>query len=794
MRKVLLAFILTAFHFCSFAQINDSILTTYNDNYISEKIYIHFDRSAYLPGETIWYKSYLMTGSYASAISKNFYADWYDEKGELILHAVAPVIFSTAKSQLEIPANYKGRYLTVKAYTQWMLNFDTAFIFTKTIPVLQKNTKSKSETATAKVDFLPEGGALVNGLISRIAFKAVDQNNNPLAIKGFVLNSKDQKVVNFESVHDGMGSFLFKPDINETYTIRYSDEWGRIFSKPMEKPSPQGLVLGVKTLENKIQFSIERTADANESLQTVYLMAMMNGQRVYQAKVNLATRPTVSASIPMNDLPDGVIIISVLNKEWQPVAERATFIRREVAMIDADVKGNYNLTKHGKNELDLYLQDTIPGSFSVAITDADVFSDSTYNIYSHLLLSAELRGKINNPNFYFLNTADSTLQFLDLVMLTNGWRKILWSDMAAHQLPKLWFAPDKGYLEFGGKVYGANAAQLKQAAEMNIFLQTRDSSRQIIQVNINPDGTFTEPSLFFFDTVKVYYQFNKRSALASRTTTKFTTGFRNELYKRLLNEAVISDILPGRSAEQMQRYAAQQAEIEKLLKGTTLEAVTVRARQKNPLDAIDDKYSSGLFGGNDAYRFNVADDPMALSAITVFNYLQSKVAGLIINNATSTQPSLSWRQGTPQLYLNEFPVEISQLSTLNMSDVAYIKVFRPPFFGATGGGGGGAIAVYTKKGGDVANRPGEGLEFQHVAGYTAVKQFYAPEYSSESMSNIPDVRATLYWNPYVGFDKTNKHTQLRFYNNDNTKRFRVIIEGMNDEGKLFHYNKIVESR
>ena len=67
-----------------------------------------------------------------------------------------------------------------------------------------------------------------------------------------------------------------------------------------------------------------------------------------------------------------------------------------------------------------------------------------------------------------------------------------------------------------------------------------------------------------------------------------------------------------------------------------------------------------------------------------------------------------------------------------------------------GNGASGGIAIYTRRGGDVKPEPGKGLANNMVTGYTELKQFYSPNYSTFSQANEKkDVRTTLYWNPQV---------------------------------------------
>jgi hypothetical protein len=126
-----------------------------------------------------------------------------------------------------------------------------------------------------------------------------------------------------------------------------------------------------------------------------------------------------------------------------------------------------------------------------------------------------------------------------------------------------------------------------------------------------------------------------------------------------------------------------------------------------------------------------------------------------------------------------------------MADVAMIKIFRPPFFGAPGGGAGGAVAVYTKKG-SARGYTGTGLNSVLVYGYSSLKQFYAPDYSTSAVDNTPDVRTTLYWQPYILLDKKVRRVTIPFYNTDNCKRIKVVIEGLNELGQLTREEKIFQ--
>src|SRR5690606_33100738 len=116
-----------------------STLTKYANDYGQERIYLHYDKSSYAPGDTVWYKMYMMQAIYPVTESKTVYIDWTDEEGKLLQHSLSPIQAGTAFGQFEIPESFKGKYLHVKAYTKWMLNFDSAFLYNKDIRILNDN-------------------------------------------------------------------------------------------------------------------------------------------------------------------------------------------------------------------------------------------------------------------------------------------------------------------------------------------------------------------------------------------------------------------------------------------------------------------------------------------------------------------------------------------------------------------------------------------------------------------------------------------------------------------------------
>jgi len=82
----------------------------------------------------------------------------------------------------------------------------------------------------------------------------------------------------------------------------------------------------------------------------------------------------------------------------------------------------------------------------------------------------------------------------------------------------------------------------------------------------------------------------------------------------------------------------------------------------------------------------------------VLDYVKVRVAGLEVKRLAGFEvnkndsPQVNWRRKGTALFLDEVRVEVETLDNVSIRDVAFIKAFRPPFFGVTGGGGAGGGA------------------------------------------------------------------------------------------------------
>lgn len=800
-RKVLLA---AAFLFSGVTFINsasaqgyDSLLRVLDTRYPQEKIYLHYDRTFYNPGETIWFKAYLFAANMPSHISKTVYADLIDENGKIIDRKVAPVVKSSAAAAFDLPADLKSSHVYVRAYTEWMLNFDSSFIYQKALPIVQeKKPVARKIVPRNFLQFFPEGGDLLIGVDSRVAFKATDVRGVPYNVSGNIVDSKGKTVSKFETVHNGMGYFNLVPVADEEYSAVWKDAAGKSQKTALPRARKNGVVLRIDRVPTGLQFSITRPADAQQAVEKFTIVGQMQQQLVYMATANVSQNKTVKGVIPTQEIPAGIIQLTLFTAERKPVAERIAFVNKPDYYFITDLNSPLKaLQKRARNVIQIDVPDTIPANLSLSITDAGINPkmEREEDIFSNVLLTSDVKGYVHDPAYYFSSEADSINAHLDLVMMTNGWRRFKWEEVLAGKFPSIRQMP-QDYVAFKGKVNGLTRTQLA-SQELTGILEI-DDKHEFITIPVDAEGNFEIGGMIFFDTAKMYYQFNndKEKVLTSRASFDIkSTLLKAAADIRLDTMAAYHTVLPPDDvwANNLDLSEKNLAVMDARRKVQTLEAVTVTGRQKSRSQLMNEEYTSAMFRSEDAYTFIMEDDITAQGSMSVLNYLQGKVAGLQITGM-GQQMSMSWRGAQPALFLNEMQADVSSIQNLNMANIAMVKVFRPPFFGAQGGGAGGAIAVYTKKGAS-AYQDVKGLDFVKIPGYSPVKEFYSPDYSKYDERHADaDYRPTLFWNPFVLTDKNSRRILFTFYNNDVTRRFRVVVEGCDDQGRLTRMEKVFE--
>lgn len=311
------------------SQQTDSIYINYIENHPPERLYVHFDKSYYLPGEEVWFKAYVVAANQPSVQSSSFYAELFSPDGKQVAIKALPIIGASAFGSFTLPANVKGGSFFFRGYTSAMVAGDTSHLYTRRIPVLSANAPAVYPTHSKPVlAFYPEGGSLVSGLPGVLAFRAKDERGLPVKIKGSIYTSGQQPVQEFETTHNGMGKIQFTPLAGETYYALWKDISGKEYRTELPAVAEQGIALQVTHKNDSLFYTLSRTEDIAASQQNLHVIALLNNEIYYAADLSFKTRTRMRAAIPLEEAPPGLLQLVVFSNDWKPVAERITLVKK----------------------------------------------------------------------------------------------------------------------------------------------------------------------------------------------------------------------------------------------------------------------------------------------------------------------------------------------------------------------------------------------------------------------------------------------------------------------------------
>ena len=295
-------------------------------NVHQEKIYVHLDRNTFITGETIWLGAYCVDATFHAPVdySKVLSVELLDASGNAVKQIRFRLLEGLGSGQIFVSPEIPTGSYTLRAYTNWMKNFDPEFVFSERIQIVNPSSIIKSGATQLSqaptVDFFPEGGQLVRGLKSKVAVKVVDNAGSGLQLTGIVYDHLDQEVTDFTTSELGYGHFYLTPDSVSRYVVRIQID--SIITKYNLPPAmDQGVSLSVNTIDDgRINLAVEHTRSYPPEL---YLVVHTRG--VIKKLTRLDLDRTNQISFEPHDLPPGIAHITLMNKDFVPLCERLVF-------------------------------------------------------------------------------------------------------------------------------------------------------------------------------------------------------------------------------------------------------------------------------------------------------------------------------------------------------------------------------------------------------------------------------------------------------------------------------------
>jgi hypothetical protein len=277
-------------------------------------------------------------------------------------------------------------------------------------------------------NIFPEGGTIISGIKSRVAFKAVNINGEPVNVNG-TLYRNDSIELGFSSTHDGMGKFDFMPVKNAKYFIRLKESLNdSIYSFPQIES--EGLTLSLLSRDkDNLSFLISKNTE--RQFENIYLMVQIRG--IIYGLTEAQLDKNLKIKVPLIDMPQGIAEVTLFNEKMIPVAERLVYVNTQKRIKIQTILPDSTFFTRGKVSLKIIARDEnnnpIKANLGLAVFDKLYINQSdSINILTHMYLSTQLKGRIYNPGYYF-NEKNINREFaLDLLLLTQGWRKYIWNE------------------------------------------------------------------------------------------------------------------------------------------------------------------------------------------------------------------------------------------------------------------------------------------------------------------------------------------------------------------------------
>jgi len=775
-------------------------LKSYSKNHIVEKAYLHFDKPYYAAGDTIYFKAYVTVGNehQLSALSGILHAELISNTNNRILQSENLEITSGVTwGDFALPDTLpKGTY-RVRAYTRWMRNNGEPGFFEQTIPVaaVRANTSRQNKTAAnniskAKPDiqFFPEGGNLIIDVRSRIAFKAIGTNGLGMAAEGEVVDNENKHVSTLKTTHLGMGDFFLKPRQGKTYTvkIKYANGMGDTIALP--KANDTGIALAVKD-DSVRSITIKLTAGKTcyqGNRNKNYTLCIQSGDKLNYLIFKLDT-PELSVKILKRDLQPGINRITLFSPVGEPLNERLIFnqVDDQLKLKISSDKTSYSKREKVTVSLSALKKENKPvmGDFSVAVTDENklpVDEDAESTILNNLLLTSDLKGYVEQPNYYFSSTSTEVILNLDLLMLTQGYRHFEWKKVMNDNDQQPVYQPEHLFSLTGTvKTPGGKPAPKSEVSLALIKqLLARDTTTDV-------NGNFEFDNLDIADTAK----------LLLRVKGNRTIAINNPDYPEVTpissyNADTTSQKIKPEIADAMKKRYEQSGNMKT---GITLKQVDIKSRKEHPWDTPL-VHSDNLNGPGRADQVIMGDQLKSCGNIIecLYSLIKGGVrigsGGLIYS--LHTPIALNGNTKPMIVILDGLPIRQDQLiaeGRVNYTDVYSIEILKSYMYLTIYGSeaAAGAIVITTKHGGesnDITMQPG--LTTYNFNGFYKARQFYSPKYEVQTpANNKPDVRTTIYWQPVLITDKDG-NASFDYYNADGPGTYRVVIEGIDGEGNI----------
>ena len=820
----------------------------FNEIFPQEKIYLQFDNTSYYTGETIWFKAFVVSASTLQrAESKVLYVDLLSPDGRVLkqekLKITAgqadgsfPLIDGSTAQAREVRGvvNYPSGFYEVRAYTAFMQNFGNDNVYSRVFAVYDKPKEEggyydsnptitirstaieskRPETPKQRdinVSFQPEGGHIIIGQPCRVAYKVSGENGLGIDALG-VLEGSD---VSFSTIHDGMGTFTFTPTGKRTSVEFSTDSDTRKFQLP--DAEEEGCTMQVSHSQTGIVADIFASEHFNGK--TLGLTLTCRGE-LYDFQTVDISNGTAGQEFDMTTVPEGVCRLTLFDQDGSILATRSLYNHNPIwatpTLTATFDKESYQPFQQVNLQLNLKDGNGVPfrDRFALAVRDSRSQGNAmTDDIRTSLLLSSDLKGFIEHPDWYFESTDEEHLQALDLLCMVQGWERYDWQTMTGQKEFKEKHRLEKS-LTLNGWILSPSGNRHLAGTEVNAAIVPVDKS-----LFETFSYTTDETGYFGFDIGVEFYDKARLSISAGNGRRRSGSSARIQLERSMTPdvraympaETTFGSMVPRQSPTARTRIEDDGlATVINIETGYLLPDVEIDEHRK-----FVDYYTFNAF---DVLTDVEKDLDKGEFTTDVTGYLMEKGYQVWIAADAEGNDSVEINGFEPFFYVHDSRKLrdtgiYSEPLKIDTRDIKGIMVYDHPLYQQEAWLLAPLFIERSNKRLQNLDAADDGTKYKRVVmvdillkeehelstrseiykidrrvatvdGYSRPYAFYSPEYPNGPIFGDVDYRRTLYWNPNVITD-SNGQADVQFYNSSITKHFNVSAAGITASGQPY---------
>ena len=780
------------------------------ENYFArnpEWVYSHFNKSAYIQGDDIWFTSYVLNPANRRLnlnTSKLYVELWSPEK-KLISRKILFVNSGTTNHFIHLPDSLAPGSYCFRTYTSWMRNFYPENDFNTLITVLgqqnmadnglkvKQNEKGRAsaEPKTSlkeikqdyDIQFLPESGSFLEGVDNTLGVHATDPAGNGIKISGKVLNHDNEDVRIFSTNESGISNLLIPAVSPQLYHVKVTLPDSTTRDLELPKTESKGVIIQINPYRQDVIWFRIQTNEITRQLNKPYtIMVHANGILFKSYQIHFSQTNTVQFNINKKEMAGGIIYATVFDENLIPVAERLFYNFSRNIIDRGSLTINAQPIENDSVNLLIVLTDSLfkPqfAKLSLSILPGKtVLNHFKNNLLTESIFRPALRGTIENPNSYFEKYDIEHFIAIDNLLLTQGWRKYDWPTIINDTTHKFTYPFEEAFtIEGSVKNWIKNKPDLKS----NITLLSPMNNIFLLEP-VDNEGKFKFDRVFLNDSTWI---------IASASSDK------GKNWNRTLQMTVPESFASTPNIQQSIKIPIKEKErfdtIPKLIKGNILlPEMVVRATKKSP-------FSDNIYVGMNDRTLELTKENynqfhnLEMLLLIKFNVRTEKTQnGEYHFNMGRGITTFSGQKSEPQMMIDGMRINDAQeILNLPLELVGAVAVNKDGLGGGMEGSS-GTIAIQSRttplfeNNGDATN-----LKRLMVQGYSAPRKYFEPKYITTPGTSDYDKYASIFWKPDLVTDSTNT-ASFRFYVPREINTIAVHIEGISFEGKIFlHDQKI----